>query len=84
VLENHGHEVPLLGAENAEISGALGQIGTDFAALHPLSGRRRLAAQVARLLLSVMHVHTILPPLSLSAFHAAQAQCIKNVGHAQG
>jgi glycosyltransferase involved in cell wall biosynthesis len=71
MLENQGHEVSLLEADNAEIAGALSQVGTGVTALYSWSGRRRVAAEVARFRPSVMHVHNFFPLFSPSVYYAA-------------
>ena len=48
MLEDHGHEVALLEADNAEISGALNRISTGFNAVHSRAGKKRVAAELAR------------------------------------
>jgi glycosyltransferase involved in cell wall biosynthesis len=71
MLEAHGHEVSLLEADNAEISGALAQVAAGFTAIYSRTARRRVAAEVARFRPSVMHVHNFLPLLSPSVYYAA-------------
>jgi len=71
MLEDHGHEVSLLEANNAEISGALTQVATGFTAIYSRIARQRVAAEVARFRPSVMHVHNFLPLLSPSVYYAA-------------
>ena len=71
MLEDHGHEVSLLEADNAEISGALTQVATGFTAIYSWKARRRVAAEVARFRPNVMHVHNFLPLLSPSVYYAA-------------
>jgi glycosyltransferase involved in cell wall biosynthesis len=71
MLEDYGHEVSLLEADNAEISGALIQVATGFSAIYSRIARRRVAAEVARFRPSVMHVHNFLPLLSPSVYYAA-------------
>jgi glycosyltransferase involved in cell wall biosynthesis len=72
MLEDHGHEVSLLEADNAEISGALTQVVTGFTAIYSGVARRRVAAELARFRPSVMHVHNFLPLLSPSVYYAAR------------
>jgi len=71
VLEDHGHEVSLLEADNAEISGALTQVTAGFTAIYSWTAKRRVAAEMARFRPSVMHVHNFLPLLSPSVYYAA-------------
>jgi glycosyltransferase involved in cell wall biosynthesis len=71
MLEEHCHEVSLLEANNAEISGALTRVATGFTAIYSRTARRRVAAQVANFRPSVMHVHNFLPLLSPSVYYAA-------------
>jgi glycosyltransferase involved in cell wall biosynthesis len=72
MLEEHGHEVSLLEADNAEISGALTQVATGFSAIYSRIARRRVAAEMTRFRPSVMHVHNFLPLLSPSVYYAAR------------
>lgn len=72
MLEDHGHEVSLLEADNAEISGALTQVATGFNAIYSLTARRRVAAEMARFRPNIMHVHNFLPLLSPSVYYAAR------------
>jgi glycosyltransferase involved in cell wall biosynthesis len=72
MLEDHGHEVSLLEADNAEISGPLNQVATGFRAIYSPSSRRQVAAEVAHFQPSVMHVHNFLPLLSPSVYYAAR------------
>jgi glycosyltransferase involved in cell wall biosynthesis len=71
MLEDYGHEVSLLEADNAEISGALSQVATGFRAIYSRNAKRRVAAEVARFRPDVMHVHNFLPLLSPSVYYAA-------------
>jgi glycosyltransferase involved in cell wall biosynthesis len=71
MLEDHGYEVSLLEADNAESSDALTQVATGFTAIYSRTARRRVAAEVARFRPSVMHVHNFLPLLSPSVYYAA-------------
>jgi glycosyltransferase involved in cell wall biosynthesis len=71
MLEDHGHVVSLLEADNAEISGALTQVATGFSAIYSRIARRQVAAEVARFRPSVMHVHNFFPLLSPSVYFAA-------------
>src|SRR6476660_1455053 len=72
MLENHGHEVALLEADNADISGALKQISTGFNAVHSRGAKKRVAAELARFRPSIMHVHNFFPLFSPSIYYAAR------------
>lgn len=71
MLEKYGHEVSLLEADNAEISGPLTQVATGLSAIYSRTAKRRVAAELARFRPSVMHVHNFLPLLSPSVYYAA-------------
>lgn len=72
MLEEHGHEVRLLESDNAEISGTRAQIKAGLGAIYSRSGRRRVAAELARFRPDVMHVHNFFPLLSPSIYSAAR------------
>ena len=72
MLENHGHEVALLEADNAEISGALKQISSGFSAVYSATGKSRVAAELARFNPRIMHVHNFFPLFSPSIYYAAR------------
>jgi glycosyltransferase involved in cell wall biosynthesis len=71
MLENHGHEVSLLEADNAEISGALKRISTGFNAVHSRASKKRVAAELARFRPMIMHVHNFFPLFSPAIYYAA-------------
>nr|WP_283812845.1 glycosyltransferase family 4 protein [Bradyrhizobium tropiciagri] len=71
MLEDHGHEVSLLDADNAEISGALSKAVAGFTAIYSPAAKRRVADEVARFRPGIMHVHNFFPLLSPSVYCAA-------------
>lgn len=72
MLENHGHEVALLEADNAEISGALKQIRSGFSAVYSPTGKSRVASELTRFSPTIMHVHNFFPLFSPSIYYAAR------------
>jgi glycosyltransferase involved in cell wall biosynthesis len=72
LLETYGHEVTLLESNNADISGVLGRIRTGVGAVYSRRGKRRVAAELARVRPDVMHVHNFFPLFSPSVYFAAR------------
>jgi len=71
MLEERGHDVALLEADNTEISGAMGQLKTGVGAIYSRHGKRRVAMELARFHPDVMHVHNFFPLFSPSIYSAA-------------
>jgi len=71
MLEERGHDVALLEANNIEISGALGQLKAGVGAIYSRHGKRRVAVELARFHPDVMHVHNFFPLFSPSIYSAA-------------
>jgi glycosyltransferase involved in cell wall biosynthesis len=71
MLEERGHDVALLEADNAEISGPFSQLKTGVDAIYSRRGKKRVAAELARFRPEVMHVHNFFPLFSPSIYSAA-------------
>ena len=73
LLVDHGHDVALLQADNAEINNFLLRLRTSFEVVYSFRGRRRVADEIARFRPDVVHVHNFFPLFSPAVYHACRA-----------
>jgi glycosyltransferase involved in cell wall biosynthesis len=73
LLESHGHEVRLFGADNDEIGGLWSRLATAWRAPYSPDVRRRLAGVLEEWRPEVVHVHNFFPLLTPAIFDACRA-----------
>lgn len=74
LLEEHGHEVRIFGADNDEIGGLRSRLAVAWKAPYDPVSRRRLAAEIENWRPDVVHVHNFFPLLTPAVFDACEEQ----------
>lgn len=72
LLQNHGHDVDLLEADNAEIVGLAGQVKAALGTIYSPATKSLVAARIASFQPDVVHVHNFFPLLSPSIYYACR------------
>lgn len=72
LLVNHGHEVHLLEADNAEIIGLRNRVRAALGTVYSRTAKKNLAEQITRFRPEIVHVHNFFPLLSPSIYYACQ------------
>jgi glycosyltransferase involved in cell wall biosynthesis len=72
LLEEHGHTVDLLEADNAEIAGFTGKMKTAVGTVYSPAAKARVAARIAAFRPDVVHVHNFFPLFSPSIYYACR------------
>jgi glycosyltransferase involved in cell wall biosynthesis len=72
LLEDNGHDVVLLQADNDEISGSFNQAMTAANAIYSQSGKRRVFSEIARFRPDIVHVHNFFPLWSPAVYDACR------------
>lgn len=71
LLEEKGHEVVLVKADNNKIGG-LRTVGTAFSAIYSFSSRKLVSESIRKFLPDIVHVHNFFPLLSPSVLDACK------------
>lgn len=79
LLRDHGDEVRLFGADNAEIGGPWSQLTTAWRATYSVPARRRLERLLAEWRPDVVHVHNLFPLLTASVLDACRVFGVPSV-----
>lgn len=72
LLENHGHEVVLLQADNQNITNFFSQAMTALNTVYSFSAKKRVQAEIAKFQPDVVHVHNFFPLWSPAVYDACQ------------
>lgn len=74
LLEEHGHEVRIFGADNDAIGGLWSRLAVAWKAPYDPVSRRRLAVEIENWRPDVVHVHNFFPLLTPAVFDACEEQ----------
>jgi glycosyltransferase involved in cell wall biosynthesis len=72
LLENYGHEVVLLQADNHNITNFFSQTMTALNTVYSFSAKKRVQAEIAKFKPDVVHVHNFFPLWSPAVYDACQ------------
>lgn len=72
LLENHGHKVVLLQADNQNITNFFSQAMTALNTVYSFSAKKRVQAEIAKFKPDVVHVHNFFPLWSPAVYDACQ------------
>ena len=72
LLEDNGHDVVLLQADNDEISGGFNQAMTAANAIYSQSGKRQVSSEIASFRPDIVHVHNFFPLWSPAVYDACR------------
>lgn len=72
LLENHGHEVVLLQADNDNITNLFSKTMTALGTVYSFSGKKQVQAEIAKFQPDVVHVHNFFPLWSPAVYDACR------------
>jgi glycosyltransferase involved in cell wall biosynthesis len=72
LLENHGHEVVLLQADNDNITNLFSKTMTAISTVYSFSGKKQVQAEIAKFQPDVVHVHNFFPLWSPAVYDACR------------